>query len=419
LSVEEKIRIIREAKELPQSAISDILGCGVATVSRFENNKGRYNGEQLQEVRKLLDIEDVPLLDNEIADYKTRLYFLRDYIKDERIVEARRLREELAIITQLPFERGLNLLFEMFSIRLLMKDNCVVLAEEALERARVYLDEMNDEILYHFNYNMGSLNAHKGNFREAQDLYLKAYNMKIENMEKEPNLYYNLAFCHSRLGAYVLAVNTLERAYNKFGRENISNMAMRFDIMLATNYMRIGQIEQARMLFDKVLVRAKNFNHKTYIGGTLHNHGCACLKLGEHDDALEHFERAFEYFSEGENMYLENMYFKIRCLIAMKNATAKVLIPRAMALAEDSEHYQLLFDSLSHLLTIKDEASQEYIHETTIPHLLGKFEYYRVVDYCEHLESAYNKKGLKSKTLEIGAIARDVYRKMIFGGENR
>jgi hypothetical protein len=38
-----------------------------------------------------------------------------------------------------------------------------------------------------------------------------------------------------------------------------------------------------------------------------------------------------------------------------------------------------------------------------------------VLDYCELLENVYEKKGNKIKPLEIAAITRNVYKKMLFG----
>jgi tetratricopeptide (TPR) repeat protein len=416
LSVEEKIKQIRESKDITQSALSDILGCGNATVSRIENGKAKYTGEQLKEVRKFLGVEDAPLLDSEIEDFKKRLYFFRDYVKDWRIYEARKLREELSIITQVPFEPNLRILYEMLAIRLLMREGCIESAEKALDDVKALIDETTVENMYHYYYNMGSLNAHKGNYSEAQKFFFTAHNMEAFGFTKEPNLYYNLALCYSKLGMYVSAVSVLERTRNEFNHEEYTNdLAMHFDCLLAINYMRIGRLEQAKVLLDKSLERARNFNRRFFIGRALHNYGCVQLKLNEFEKAIEYFEQASDYFEENSLECLENLYFKIRCLIAMKSPTVKVLLSRAKSLAEKNEHYSLLFESLTHLLTIKNEESLQYIETTTIPYLLEKFEYYRVLDYCELLENVYEKKGNKIKPLEIAAIIRDIYKKILFG----
>jgi tetratricopeptide (TPR) repeat protein len=413
LSIEDKFLKIREYKGLTQDALSDILGCGTATISRCENGTGKYSAEQIKRLRKSLDLEDVPLFEDEIADFRKRLYFLRDNIRDWRIAEARKLREELTGILKVPFEPELRMLFDMFSVRLLMKDGSVDSAEECLTATKFTFDEATatDEMIYHFNYNMGSLYAYKGDYREAQKYYMKAFD--IDGFVKEEGLYYNLAYCYSKLGAYVHAVNFLERMHGEFNHSSTSELAMRFENLLGTNYMRIGQMERAKELFEKSLERAKNFGIKPHIGGVLHNYGCVSLKLGEYEEALRYFEQALECLSEGSGMYFENMYFKIRCLIAMKSSMAKVLLPRVVTSAKGNEHYLLLFNSLTHLSARRNEKSLIYIEEVTIPYLLEKCEYFRVIDYCEFLEKAH--RNTKIKPLEIASILRNVYQKMIFG----
>ena len=418
LSTEEKLRIVREQKGIPQSAIADALDVVSTTISRIENKqeKSNYTDSQIKIVRKLLSVESAPILNGEDVIFKKRLYVWLDAIKSKRFDEAEDLQHELSAINSLPFEIDLALLYRLIEIRFLLTKNDVKLAEEKVKLAQPLLQAATNEALYHFNYNMGMLCMREMNCEEALTHFKLADNLKPEDFEKETTLYFNIAACYCDLGMYIRSIGTLTQAYHLY-KDNSANLySIGLENMLATCYMRIGDVDQARELLDKCLITAKSLNHKTYIGAILHNHGCASFKAKNYPEALAYFEDAFEYLIEGEWFYIENLYHKARCLIVLKNPLSKEVIHQAKSAISASENYELLFSSLAHLLTLKEEPSHQYIEQTTIPYLLSKFKYSLALDYCEVLDEFFTKKRNTKKALEIKAIAYGIKDKIMKGG---
>jgi len=414
LSVEEKIKEIRKAKGVTQKMLSKALDCGEATINRSENSGRPYTEGEIIAIREYLGVTELPLFDKEIAVYKEKVYVWIDRIRNELLNEAKKMREELSIIEQLPFETDLIMLFKLAGVRLLLKEGDFISSEEVLEWAKPFLGDTTEENQYHFHYATGSLHMYQRNPKDALQAYMLADSIELGSFKRENNLKFNLAICYAKLGKYVLAIGLLEHIYNDIDHEISSIDGLILDTNLGINYMRMNHIQKARGFFDKVLASAKRMGRKTSAGFALHNHGCICWKLGEFEKAVEYFDKASVNFSVGDNHYLENQYFKISCLIALKSHQSEKELENTITLAKDNHHYLMLLNSLPHLMTM-DEASMEYIEKTTIPYLLDKYEYFKTFGYFEILEKTYLKKGGKMKSLEIAKRAYDVHKLMTRG----
>jgi tetratricopeptide (TPR) repeat protein len=310
------------------------------------------------------------------------------------------------------------MLYKLLEVRLLMKEGNFSAAGESLKAIEPSITEASNEVKYYFYYNMGSLLVYGKDFEEALRFYLLANGIGADGFEKEVALHFNIAICYSNLGKYLLAITSMEGIYHLFNHADRTSIpGMLLDNNLSVDYMRIGNIKKARKFIDKTLIRAKSINNRHYIGAALHNHGCACFRSGEFEKAIEYFDEAFDYFRKGSDVYLENLYFQIRSLIALKSSKAKKALHDAKSISENNEHYTILFKSLTHLLTMRENASLQYIEKTTIPHLLEKHEYFRALNYCKELEIAYEKKSSKMKSLEMKALAYDIHLKIINGSD--
>ena len=421
LSIEEKIKIIRTAKGVSQIRLAEALNCSDATVSRAEKGQGKYTDKQVRAAREFLGIEKVPLFDEEIASFKERLYVWRDLIKDEHMEEARKLHQDLGDITYLTFETDLIILYRILEVRMLLRERSkkerLDEAGEKLELIKPLIEEASKESQYYFYYTMGSLHFLKGNYEEALLSYTLADSIENKDFEKEAGLLYNLAICHAKFGKYVLVIGLLERMRCTLAHDRKSVLSMYIDNTLGANYGRIGHLEQARELYDKALAKARSINHKLLIGILLHNHGFTCFEMTDFKEAIRYFDEAFEYLEEGSDGYFMNLYSKLRCLIAMRSSACKEELIRASLLAQGNQHYTLLFDSLSHMRTLREKASLEYIENITVPYLLDKYEYHKALDYCKVLEITYKKLKRRMKSLEMKALAFDIYIKMTSGRE--
>jgi len=421
LSSSQKITMLRQERKARQEDLAAALGCTKSRISKIEKGEWDYSEEDIKAAKKFFGIEKAPFTEGELLVFKQHLYKLRDVIKNGLIEKAKEHQKDLKIIKELPFEADLQMLYRMFDIRLALKEMNVALAEEMLLAEKAGIENACGENRHHFYFNMGSLNFIRNDFKTALQYYLKARELEAFVLVKDVALLINLAICYSSLGKYALSISLREEAKHNYDFHNTNMLAAYSDSSLAINYVRIGQIAKAKQLLENCLLKAMGFGDKVFTGAILHNYACAHLKANEREKALEYFNQAFEYFNKGDRFYLESMYWKARCLIADKKTLAKgkVLIAEAKSLAKENEHYTIAFESLAHSISLNDDKSLEYIEKKTIPYFIEKYEYFRVLHYCELLENLFIKrgKGYKIRALEMTAIVRSIIKEIAFGEE--
>ena|GEM_PF-547821 len=426
LTPSQKIKAIRMATNCIQEDLAAGLGCTKSKISKIESEDRDYSDEDIAAAKKFLGVEKAPFTKKEAKAFKQQLYRWRDLIKNRLTDEARKKQEDLKVITKLPFEPDLNMLYRMFEIKLTLTEALVVktnvaLAEEMLLSESLLIEEATDENIHHFHYNMGTLHIYKSDFKTALKYYLKACEYEADVLEKDISLNVNLAICYSMLGKYALAISMFEEAYPHFDYNRNSSIRTYIDSSLAINYIRIGQVSRAKRLLDKCLLEAPGGDGKFFLSASYHNYGCACWKSKDYEEAISYFDRADEYFGKGDKFYIENVYWKIRCLINLrKGSKAKLLLSEVKPYIEEDRHHLLIFESLSHLLSINDDASIDFIEKKTIPYLVEKYEYYRAIDYCEVLKSKFTKwsnKGYKRRLLDLTVIICKITDEITFGEE--
>jgi len=416
----QKVKELREFRKYTQEALAEALKCSKAKISMAESGECEYSEKDIKAAKEFFGVENAPFTDMESLDFRKRLYKWKDWIRNGHIDEARKNQKNLAVITKLPFEPDLNMLYRMFEIRMILKEGKVEQAEELLLSEEPHIENTNCENQHHFYYNMGSVYLYKHDFKKALSFYLRARDLEICALEKDVGLHLNLAMCYGKLGKYALAISTMEKETQEFDYNKTGVMRAYFNGTLAINYVRIGQVARAKQLLEHSLPEAMSINHSFFIYMSLHNYGCACYEAKEYKEAIEYFDRAFEVYKTVDNHYFENTYYKILCLISdKKKSRAKPLLSKAMSLAEENEFYSIAFESLSRLLTITQDESIDFIEQKTIPYFIEKHAYYKALSYCELLESIFKKrgKGYKIRTLEMSSTVRDIIGNIMFGEE--
>jgi len=421
LTPSQKIKALRESANCMQQDLAVVLGCTKFKISKVENGVFEYNKEDIAAAKKFFGVEKAPFTDKELMEFKQQLYNWKNLIRNGPTNEARKIQNDLAIITQLPFEPDLNTLYRMFEIRLVLAEENIALAEKMLLSEASLIEEATEENKHYFYHNMGSLYYYKVDIKTALQYYLKARSFETYVFKKDDSLNINMAFCYTGLGKYTLAIGTIVEVYDLIELNKSSVMRTYIQNTLAINYVNVGQVTRAKRILDKALSEAMGIDGKLHIGFILHNYGCACLKSKEYQEAIDYFNRTNEYVEIGDKFYIENMYWKIYCLIELKEvANAKVLLSEMKPLIEGSEHYSLNFESLSHLLTINDDASLEFIEKKTIPYLIEKYEYFRALDYCYMLVNKFTKrinKGYKKRLVKLKEVILKITEEMLFGEE--
>ena len=414
-----KIKEIRRHLGLSQENIARELGCSVATISRIERGQADCGADMLRAVKTAMGVENAPLTDSEIAAFHERLYVWGQLITERRMEDARDLGQELAVILKLPYEQDLIMLYELFEVKLWLTEGDYDAAAEKLGILAKSFDKMNGEHQFHYYGAKSTLCFRMDEGRQALDFSLKTLELKQHCRGNLAGLYYRIAVDYSVLNRPFAAIMHLEEARRHHNDDRLSVLGVFIDHVFADSYMKIGELARAKPLLDAALLRAESIGQKLgrkkYIGMILHLLGRYHQKLGEGEQALSHYNRAFEYFLVGGPDHLDNYYHKLRCLIEMKRAgEAQDLIGEAL-MAAKGEKFMMLYMGLFHLMSIRQAGSQDYLEYCTVPYLIERGEYFIALDFCEQLEKQYKKNGNSKKPLEIAATARDVYAKIIFG----
>jgi len=110
LTFGEKIKQVRVKKGHNQDGLAKALGVSMMYISRLERGLAECDDKTISGIRHFLDIENAPLLEHELADYRNRLWVWNDIIAADRLNDAKAMQSELSPILKLPYERNLILL---------------------------------------------------------------------------------------------------------------------------------------------------------------------------------------------------------------------------------------------------------------------------------------------------------------------
>ena len=411
----ERIMLLREKQRLTQEQLASKIRAQVSVVINGEANTILFLGKHLKALRKYFKVEDLPILDNERASYRRRLYLWRDYMKIGSADKVKELWDELKCIEELICcDAELVLLYRMFEIRMLATKTMYDEAEEMLAQSEKYMDMFTDETLYHYHYNKGFISTCRGNYNESVKQFLDALEIYDCNdnllPEADFGLYYNISRCYTYTDMPVMAMLYLQRVSEIHIDDRLSPMRFMVDIDTSLNYVYLNQLRDAEILLYKCYDDARFLSNKVHVGNVLCNYGLLYKKKESWEEAIGYFDQALEYFQEGSQFYYIAIYHKIHCLVLTKK-TAKLVkaseLLKKIQLSCEDEMWQKYFQALSHFFTIhrnitsRHLESERYIKEVAIPYFRECDSYFDILDYCQLLESHYAKSKRITKSLEI------------------
>lgn len=403
---------------MSQEALANVVFIVRNNLSLIELGKRDCENDLLEAIKKALGVEGAPLRESERPEFRERLYKWHNVIIERDWPVAKEMQKKLSVIKSLPRDKELNVLYSLFDCRMLIGTGDLKASKDILDDFETRLDELSDIQLYHYNDNQGTWNAKSGYNNEALAYYLKVFDFTKRGLEKNLVLYYNIAICYYRVGCIARSVSYLEKAAQLYSNPQKSISEFHIDFLLATNYTRTGNLQRAKIVFDKCYAKALSDNNKTYLGMVLINQGYMYRKAKKWNTAIEHIDRAFDYVEKGNPNYLEALYQKTRCLIQMERfLLCKDLLAEGAELSKDDETYSILFKSLNHLTNLKVDSSVRYIEDITIPHLLEKNLVIAALDYCEVLKTHYEEKGrgFQTKMLKMAEIICNIREKLLEG----
>jgi len=413
-----KITILREYHRVKKVDMAAAMYIDVDKVYKVEKGQALYSDGQLDNLRKKFDIVGMPLSELECAVAKERLYYMRDLARDDRLEEAKAICTELANIVNLdPCDDDLPLLYRLLEVVVLFADGKDDVAAEKLDYLQGRLDDMNDEHLYYFKYNMGTLKIRQRDIEEGLEFCKQALEMHESGNkflpEEVDRLHYSIALCFSYLQFPNRAIFYLLKARGSYNVRRTNILGLRLDIMLANNYVKVNELDEAGKLLDSCLVRAKSIKDDSCIGQTMDVFARLHVKNENWDEAIKCLDQALKYFKEGTFGYLAALYLKIHCIAGNRNyAKAKKLQEETRRLYRMDEVFAPYFRSLARYITVKGRVSiyndedVEYIEKVAIPNFEKNHGYFIAIEYYKLLEAYYVDKNNKKSLLMSQAIRK-------------
>lgn len=418
---DQKIKQIRVARKVSKADLADAMYCDIDKVNKVEKGLSYYPDGHIQNAKKYLDIVDMPLTQFECDVCENRLYIMRDYAREGRHEEAKAMCKEKAKLVNLDAcDDNLPMLYRLLEVIVLIQcDDDVDGAEKKMNYLHDKVDKMTDQHKYYYYFNMATLHIFRVRYEEGLSLYKKALDIGNNSSSFTPDdierAHLGIAVCYSYLGFPNRAIFYLRNTRELFNYKKISILWLYIDTMLALNYIRVSETDEARKLLDTCLVYAKSLKNDHYYGWALYVYGVLNKQTENWDIAIDYFNQSMECYEKGSRYFLRALYENIRCVAEMKNfAKALRIIEDKRPLFNNHEIYATLFEALRNYVIVKkrvsiyNERNVEYLETIAIPYFIKTHEYFLAIDYYKLLEAYYDIKN-KKKSLLMSEAIRKIY----------
>ena len=423
----EKLMQIRKAKGLSQENVAGSVGSSVSTVSRIEQSQVECSGEMLAVIKKYMDIEAAPLFEHELKIYEDQLWIINELASAQRVSDARTMLTNMFPIEELPFELDLCLLYAVIDARMLFMEGDLPGGEARLKGILPRLDDAGNKVKHLYHSGMGYVCTMKNDDKAGLDHYLRALDFHGEQSTDVP-LLYNIGNLYQRLNCVYRAVIYLERAKQASAGNRTTTYLPRINSALGICYNALRDHNKAIQLLERALAHARSLNDERTIAVTIGELITAHLKLGNAEEALRLVEQGLMLTTvQSQVLYLAP--YHLRLLTDKAEALSMLKRPAQYqeALAEAKAHAKgdkigtLLVETIQHLASIHEKNSCDYLENTAIPQFMAMGQtalHFYVIELCEALEAQYKKRGLNKKALAAAAIARDIYKEILFGKDD-
>jgi len=425
LSMSEKIKLIRRAKDVTQQQLVQHLSITRSRLSQIE--KGDDSGhddvssDTLIQIRKALNLEALPLTETQREGFKADLAKWSDIITARKFEEAKEMRQKMFAITFAPFDEELNTFFNLIDCKLALYIEDISAAETIIAAIESkYMDDLSPEFLSYYYRNKSTICALHQQHQDALAFMTKTFKLK-PNVKQDIVLYFGMGLRCYNVGYIRRSKMFLEEALKLCASDPGNVWERHIKHELVRNCIGLKDLENAAELLDKMHKEAQDSGDNKFLCDVLVQYGYMRRVSGYTPSAHGYLNDAMKYVDKESEQYFEILYQKVRCYIADGGFTVcEELLEEGKQLSKGSRHWAILFESLGHLTTLKKDESIEYLETVALPHLLNEAPEYPVaLDYCKTLQKYYEQKsiGTIKKTLETEKIITHIYERMLMKGE--
>ena len=424
----ERIRQIREAKGMSIETLAKEINSNKSTVSRLERGETVISAENMAKIRKILGIEDAPLLDNEIELYNRRVWVWHEMLYTDRILDAKAMQGEMQAIMHLPYEHNLIGMYLVQEARLLARDRDISGMTERLAQAEQYLNNASNELLFLYHSTLANANLTKSAgyskkfLKEALKHTLIALEHETDNLKADSRFCLYLGSIYTRLGDPIKGIFYLERALQQAQQAlspgNINFMRVNIGVELSQLYVYMGKLKAAKNLINTTITIAKSLNVVHQISALQVFLASIAFKENKYDEALEYSLQAEKHIPSSITL-IHLLTERVAILQKLKKTTeSKALMEQIRERAQGQDLLILRLDTMEHLLNLNNGDSAKYLETKVIPKLITEgngYDMLKALDICKELEAHYLKKKAKTKAMAIAVVARDIYEELFYG----
>jgi len=408
-----KYSYFRKRNKMTQMELADEIKVGVERVIKVEKDKGKYTASQMKDIRALFKIESLPLTEHECAVFDARLHLWSDCINAGNMEKARAIHKEMANIDNLlPCDVNRVMRCKIVEIQMLIAEGDHKTAEAKLEMIKSYLDEMSVENEYSYLCYAGYFKITHNYHIDALHFLTKAQSLKESHSTiispKESWLYNRIAACYTYLDAPNKAILYLHKIPLLSIEDRTTTLRLYSMRMLALNYIKMNELDEAKKLLDKCLVEAESHLSNEHTGRVMFNYGYMHKKTKNWTSAVDYFDKAIEYSEEDSDDYYAPLYQKIYCLIhANSFSKARALLTEAKNTCGSNKAWKIYFKALEYYLIISsrmttyNEEACNYIEYIAIPHFHKMHDHCFALELYDLLERHYTKSRQNKKSSQM------------------
>jgi len=417
-----KIKAIRELLDVSQKVLSIEMKVNPSFISKLESGSKPISSETLKKIRKTLNIEDVPLSDDEIQEFMTKLQSWRDLINDRRLGEAIEIQPKLARCSELSLNSEIQVLYTLYSVGYFRSIGDTASSENAI----LFLDSMQDSLSpsYLLGYLIlkGNDALNNGDYKIALKDLLAAEKINMNLNIAHGGLFFSIAACLSSMGYSYKAEEYIKKARKRSEEIGEKSLEMHYSINEALCCKNTGRYDEALRILSGCLRYGKSKADSGLLEGIVnHNIGCVYLKQKEYAVAIEYFEKASQSFKKSfkkeSESFINNLYFKAIALLSDNRIDEGMrCIEEGLSTVGKHGFLNILFNALKCSLSLCNDSSLEYIERIAMTKFLKTGRYLEVIEYSDILTCHYRSIKKYKQALKFSEMSQKYY-KIITEGE--
>jgi len=418
---------IRKAHEYSQAEFAELLNCDLDYLIKLENDELKPTYIFVENLRNKLNLHGAAIASTQWEALVKGLATFRCALDYGDMSTATRLKPKLENEAMSSYSLSVKILYSLHAASYYWNVKDMEAYDRIMADLRQRTNEFNAMHRHYYHRLIGVREYALHNYDNALKAFLTAERLDKDLQWVSVNLYYGCAKCLAEMGYIARAVEYYKKArhYARWHKPYDGKSNRRYDMVidgqLAICLSKLGKIDEAITILEKRLSREveRNISRKN-IGFTYYSFGRVYSNIGNYEDALQSFEKAFPYLKEDSETYTANIYYKTMTLVACGNISEAAACIDNNLIPDTSKLWNVLFNALKHSLSLSEPDSILYITRTAIPKLEKYGQYEEVTEYYKIISDFYS----KDKNYELASkysnlayeMLKRLYKERIEGG---